>query len=117
MKSYDDSITGLFPEDPFCAERKRAMRASLIEVGKSPDCHVYDFDEKFLEGHPSKASIYLRKLKKFYDGLDYFKRRIFVSECLEVGRVYPFWYYGWMSPPCYRKERRSVIDAFKEAFQ
>lgn len=116
MKPYDYSISGLFKEDPDCARLKRAMRKSLIEVGKSPDCHVYDLDEGFLERHRSKASIYLRKLKRFYDSLPALWKRIFLSECLEVGRIYPFWYYGWMSPPLYRKERKNVIAAFKEAF-
>ncbi len=117
MKPYDYSISGLLPEDPECAKLRYKMRRSLIEVGKSPDSHVYDFDEGFLARHRSKASIYLRRIKNFYDGLDAFKKRIFLSECVEVGRIYPFWYYGWMSPHSYRRERKAVITAFKEAFR
>ena len=116
-KPYENSISGLFPEDPVCAKLKRKVRHSLMEMGKSPDAHVYDFDEDYLEAHPSPASIFLKAVKKFYDGLDSIKKRVFLSECLEVGRVYPFWYYGWMSEPIYRRERKSVIASFKEAFQ
>ncbi len=115
--SYENSISGLFQEDPVCAKLKRKVRSSLIELGKSPDAHVYDFDEDYLESHPSPASLFLKAVKGFYDGLDSFKKRVFVSECLEVGRIYPFWYYGWISEPVYRKERKSVIALFKEAFQ
>ena len=115
--SYENSIAGLFPEDPVCAKLKHKVRRCLIEIGKSPDAHVYDFDEEFLESHPSPASAFLKAVKHFYDALDLTKRRVFLSECLEVGRIYPFWYYGCMSDPIYRRERKSVIASFKEAFE
>lgn len=117
MQPYENSIFGLFPEDPVCAKLKNKIRLSLMEVGKSPDAHVYDVDDGFLEAHPSPASSFLKAVKLFYDKLDSFKKRVFLSECIEVGRIYPFWYYGWMSDPIYRRERKSVIAAFKEAFQ
>lgn len=117
MKECEIYPSAPFAEDPACARLKKKVRKSFMEVGKSPDSHVYDIDERFLAHNPSPASFFLRRLKGFYDGLDAFKKRIFISECLEVGRIYPFWYYGWMSPSCYRKERKSVIEAFKETFR
>lgn len=117
MNECENSIACPWKEDPVCAKLKRKYRLSLIELGKSPDAHVYHCDEEYLDRHPCQASSYLRRVKRFYDGLDPFKKRVFLSECLEVGRIYPFWYYGWMSDPAYRKERKKVIEAFKEEFQ
>ena len=116
MKPYENSISQVYEEDPSCALLRKRMRKSLLDVGKSPDAHVYDFDLSFLKHHPSSSSRFLIKLWRFYDRLDSLKKRILLSECLEVGRIYPFWYYGWMSDTRFRKERKQVISSFKEAF-
>ena len=115
---YDEVATiGLFQEDPSCRRYKEKYRLCLMKIGKSPDAHVYSLDLDFFLAHPGKAADYILKMRRFYDGLDEFKKRVFLSECLEVGRIYPFWYYGWMSEPVYRKERSAVIASFKEEFK
>jgi hypothetical protein len=68
-------------------------RQSLVEVGHSPDFHVYDLDRGTLERKRHLASArFLLQVMDFYDGLPEFERKIFLCECLESGRHYAFWW-------------------------
>lgn len=114
MDPKENSLSLPFQEDPVCHKIKDKVRRSLLELGHSPDAHIYNLNEFFLkEKQADPSARYLLKTKRFYDGLDAFQKRVLLSECLEAGRIYPFWYYGWVSEPAYRKERKAVISAFK----
>lgn len=114
MDPKENSLSLPFQEDPVCLRIKEKVRKSLIDLGHSPDAHIYNWNEYFLRQRESNPSAKcLLKAKRFYDGLDAFQQRVLLSECLETGRIYPFWYYGWVSEPAYRKERKAVISAFK----
>lgn len=118
MNPTENSISLPFKEDPDCREIKNKIRQSLLFLGLSPDLHVYDWREEFFEGKKRCPEIdYLKKTKLFYDDLDAFQKRVLLSECLEYGRVYPFWYYAWTSEPAYKKERKSVLSRFKKAIE
>ena len=118
MNSSENSISLPFKEDPDCRLIKEKARRALLNLGFSPDLHIYEWGKEILEVKadcPEKEC--LIKMKRFYDALDTFQKRVLLAECLEYGRVYPFWYYGWTSEPAYRKERRNVLSRFKKAIE
>ena len=59
--------------------RKR-YRAYLLQIGKSPDYHVYDlrYDE-LLRLPPSHARSFLIKIRRYFDSLDEKGKRILVA--------------------------------------
>src|SRR5574344_3121279 len=68
-------------------------RQSLIEVGHSPDYHVYDLEKGFLEHKcDSAAGLFVNRVYDFYFSLHGLERRVFLCECLEHGRHYPYWW-------------------------
>ena len=92
--------------------RKR-YRAYLLQIGKSPDYHVYDlrYDE-LLRLPPSHARSFLIKIRRFFDSLDEKGKRILVAEVLEKHRVYPFWFYdeNLFTPREFEMKRREVFS-------
>ena len=114
MDSTENSISLPFKEDPACSKIKTKVRQALLALGNSPDLHIYEWNDDFLSERSFRPEArYLQRAKRFYEGLDPFQKRVLISECLEFGRVYPFWYYGWGSEPAYRKERKAVLKALK----
>ena len=86
------------------------FRKALLEVGKSPDCHVFDLSYRFLDflkDSPQKR--YLVRVKRHYDSLDANHREVFVKEILEVGRHYNFWYLENYSRKEYTDTLRETI--------
>lgn len=75
------------------SEIRGKYRRALLEVGKSPDYHIYDLSYAFLaDSHQAVAAKFLIKVKRFHDSLDVADQRIFVNEILEAKRHYAFWF-------------------------
>jgi hypothetical protein len=69
-------------------------RQALIEIGYSPDTHVYDLNKDLIE-HKSHlmSARYVLDVIRFYESLNEFDRAIYCCQVLEYGRHYNFW---WM---------------------
>lgn len=96
-----------------------ATRRSLIAVGKSPDCHVYELNRESLRF--VKKGIHRRHLTaiiSFYNALeDELSKRIFVTEILEPGRHYLFWHYGVVETPIYKNMIQQIYDKVNAKFK
>ena len=91
-------------------------RNALLALGKSASTHIYELQDSYLLGVQDKEEgRFLGKLKRLYDTLTYLKKKIFLAESLEKGRVYPFWYYGLISEQSYGYCMRMLAKAWKEA--
>lgn len=95
---------------------RQRFRHALLNIGKSPDYHVYDLDYDELIHLPNaREKAFLIKVRQFYDGLDYEKKRIFVNEVLEKHRVYPFWFYDYDNLLEFERNRKSVLLSLRSA--
>lgn len=92
-------------------------RQSLIEVGHSPDYHVYDLEKSFLEHKQDlPAGQFVKRVYDFYYSLRGLERRIFLCECLEHGRHYPYWWLTWCDPKKYGVVFREVMKKTSSSF-
>ena len=101
------------------SEQSRSLREKfrlcLLALGRSPDSHIYDLDETFLAGNRSpEASLFIRKIKDFYENLGNAERRFFVKECLEKDRHYKFWYLGEYQKLSYDSAFLQMQEKIKE---
>lgn len=71
-------------------------RQSLIHIGMSPDTHVFDIDYDYLSSKGSIQAKFLMDIIDFYLELDDFQSKIFISQVLEHGRYYPFWWMNYL---------------------
>lgn len=93
------------------------FRQSLINLGYSPDAHVYDIINDYFRYEVGSASNrFVRKVKDFYDSLDDFRRRIFLCEFLERGRHYPFWWLEFTTKKEYLNKLRDMKRRLNKAF-
>jgi hypothetical protein len=73
---------------------RAAYRQALVEVGHSPDYHLYDLETSFLARKQNLAAgRFLFKLYWYYLRLNDLERRIFICDFLESGRHYAFWWF------------------------
>ena len=92
-------------------------RQALIDLGCSPDSHVYDIDEScFCYRRGSASNLFLRRVKRMYDSLKGLERKVFLCDYLEKGRHYPFWYLEFVSREDYEKSDRELRRRLSKAF-
>ena len=92
-------------------------RQCLINLGKSPDYHIYDLDEDFLYSCQDKVEgKFLRKVKEYYLSLDCLERIMFVNDCLEKGRHYKFWYLNFYFVKDYTEKLKQCFSSIARAF-
>ena len=90
------------------AHIRKRYRACLLEVGKSPDYHIYDLTLKELRGmRASDAKRFLLKLVAYYLNLCDEEKALFVREILEKDRHYRFWFYDTSFPAAEFERRRN----------
>lgn len=93
------------------------FRQALIEVGYSPDYHIYNLDSSFLFRHQEKASAkFLLMVRDFYRSLPDYEKRIFVCEYLEAGRHYPYWWLEYMDFRGFSKRSHDVLAKASKTF-
>ncbi len=98
-------------------EIRTAYRRALLALGQNPTTHVYDLDDSFLSAVSNrKEGKVLRRIKGLYCSLGFMRRRIFLTESLEKGSIYPFWYYGILSEKTYQAETREISRRAREVF-
>ncbi len=93
-------------------------RQALVEIGYSPDEHVYDLDRDFLMRHKddSLSVQFVLQILDYYESLPDFGRRVFLCECLERGRHYNWWWLEFMDPKNYRRFRNRLFAKTLEGF-
>ena len=95
---------------------RNRLRRSFQALGKSLDTHIYDVTDDFLKRNRGKEEArFIKKTRDFYNSLNHIDQMILLSEWLERGRIYPFWYYGMLNEANYRKEKKQVLSSFVEA--
>ncbi len=86
-------------------------RQSLVQVGMSPDTHVFDLDYDYLSSKDSIQAKFLMDVIDFYLELNELESKIFICQILEYGRYFPFW---WMNYLFEEKEyKRLYLDTLK----
>lgn len=92
-------------------------RQALIDIGHSPDFHIYDLDrEELVRKSHLTAGRYLLDLYDFYMSLDPLDRAVFVSEVLERGRHYRFWWLSYFEPGEFLPALRNVYSLASSNF-
>jgi hypothetical protein len=91
---------------------RAAYRQALIEVGHSPDYHLYDLDRDFLVRKTNYAAgRFLLKLYDFYYGqLEDLEQRVFICDFLERGRHYRFWWFTYFEARDFVMTKNAVSD-------
>lgn len=90
-------------------------KKALLNLGKSQNTHIYDLREDYLGQIKGKEEgDFLIGVKAIYDSLGILARRIFLSESLEKGSIYPFWYYGLLSEKNMSMEANKIAKLCKE---
>jgi len=94
------------------------FRQSLIEVGYSPDAHIYDLDYDFIAHKRETASTrYLFDAKNFYYSLPEFERSIYLCQVLEYGRHFRFWWLIYTADKAkYLRAYANVLRKMERAF-
>ena len=104
-------------ENENAATLRKAFRLALLELGKSPDYHIYDLTDDFLLGRKEGTSRRLLiRVKQIFDGLKPEEQKYFNYECLERERHYRFWYLGDYHEKEWAKARADMEQKIQEAF-
>jgi len=113
MESEGLPVALIFPDRESSIEILRAAyRQALVEVGHSPDFHIYDLDSSFLVRKQNLAAgRFLLKLYWFYLLQDDLSRRVFVSDFLEKGRHYPFWWFEYCKGEEWNQTRNQLYHS------
>lgn len=85
-------------------------RKALIDIGLSPDTHVYDLKFQFLARRGTASARFLLLSLYYYLDLCKEERRIFVNDVLERGRHYRFWWLEFHTPEEYSELKRSFYS-------
>ncbi|MBP5091655.1 MAG: hypothetical protein J6328_03755 [Bacilli bacterium] len=109
---------GLEGVKAYVSELGKTYRLALLDLGRSPDSHIYDLGEQdfYLADAESRSYRFLKSLSAFYHSLPFLEGEIFVKECLEKGRHYRYWYLGGSNVKIYRRSKRALFEKMKEAF-
>jgi cobalamin biosynthesis Co2+ chelatase CbiK len=92
-------------------------RQSLIEVGHSPDFHVYDLEKSLLEHkNDHAAGAFINKVHDFYFSLHGMERKVFLCECLEHGRHYTYWWLNYCNEKQFSRFLSSVANKASATF-
>lgn len=105
---------------PYAEALRGAYRKSLLKFGMSTNSPISSLTkEELLSFQDSPERRFLLDMSEYYATLDPFERRVLVSEALERGLHYLFWYVSSLSDRDYRRLRKRVcepvfLDAKKE---
>lgn len=93
-------------------------RQALVEIGFSPDAHVYDLERGFIERKSKKAlaARFVLLVMDFYASLSAIRKKVFLCDFLECGRHYRFWWLEFFDRRDYRLALISVGRTTKERF-
>lgn len=103
------------------SERNKALmigsfyRQALIECGYSPDFHIYDLKKEELALKKTPASQFLISVIDHYNTLDGLEKAVFVSEILERGRHYRFWWLSFFNEEDWFTELKKLWEGSAEA--
>jgi|LAHS01.1.fsa_nt_gb hypothetical protein len=91
---------------------RAAYRQALIEVGHSPDYHLYDLARDFLvRKQDYAAGRFLLSLYDFYHRqLDELEQMVFICDFLERGRHYRFWWFPYFEARDLLESKNVVSD-------
>ena len=94
------------------------FRFALMNLGKSPDMHLYNIDEQSMGySRISEDYRFVMSVVDFYNKLENsIKKRIFLTEFVERGRHYPFWHYEMLDTSVYRQMVEEVYQEFAKTF-
>ncbi len=111
MKNYIPTRTIKLCETDKVSRMRQRYRLALMAVGKSPDYHIFNLSMDFLRNlKDSKAKRFLLSLKKYVATLDEDTRVIFITDILEGGRHYAFWYMDSYSNRVYEEKLRCIVE-------
>ncbi len=86
------------------------FRQALVEIGYSPDRHIYDLDREYVHRRSEcAAGAFLEKVIGFYDSLPIEERKIFLCDCLERGRHYVWWWYECFDRHSYNRVMNKLL--------
>ena len=86
------------------------FRQALVEIGYSPDRHIYDLDREYVHRRSEcPAGAFLEKVIGFYDSLPIEERKIFLCDCLERGRHYVWWWYECFDRHSYNRVMNKLL--------
>lgn len=92
-------------------------RQALVEIGYSPDRHVFDLDREYVgRCRGTAAGQFLENVIALYDSLPNIERKLFLCDCLERGRHYVWWWYEWFDRKTYSRMSRLVQDKVRRRF-
>lgn len=90
----------------------------MLDLGFSPDSHIYDFrGDRLLYAKGTASNRLIHRALLLYDLLGDFDRRVFVCEFLESGRHYPFWYMQFTNRKRFLRARKNVGEIVFRVFR
>lgn len=93
-------------------------RQSLVQMGYSPDCHVYNLDaERLRRKKPAVAASLLLEVFEYYKSLKKNEADIFQFEALEYGRHYKFWYLTYYDRTTFTRICNRVFESASKKFK
>ncbi len=85
-------------------------RQALINIGFSPDTHIYDLPlDRIKKNHHSSSGKYVLRIAETYNSLEGMEKDIFLMDFLEKGRHYRFWYLSLCNDRDYKKARKETL--------
>ena len=105
-------------EKGFAKEIKSLYRRALLELGRSPDSHIYELREQdfYLSNNQKESRDKLEKIALFYASLTKLEGEIFINDYLESGRHYRYWYLGGAASRSYQRSKKSLFEKLRAAF-
>ena len=90
---------------------RRLYRQSLLDLGFSPDTHIYDLpEEKILRAPQTASKLFLSLVLEIYSWLNPYDKALFVNDCLEKGRHPNYWWVFYVSKSTrYRYGKRELL--------
>ena len=94
---------------PFAEHIRSCCRKSLLSLGKSTNARILSLPDAFLEERKENPyARFLLSLKRHGQSLNEFERRILLSEAIERGLHYRYWYVSFIGERDYRRLRAKV---------
>ena len=104
MSTYSD-----YRFTPFAEHIRSCCRRSLLSLGQSTNARIFSLpDSLFKDQKENPYARFLMSIKRHSESLDEFERRILLSEALERGLHYRYWYVSCIPEREYRRIRAKV---------
>ena len=108
----------VFPESELSRSIRYLFRRALLALGKASTAHIYDIDDAFLDSRYQVApASFVRKIKRFYEGLTQQEKPIFVADTLEWDAFYRFWHLDGYKTGEYSLLKDNIEEKMRKAFQ